>query len=170
MLPDPLLILPLHWATRIYWPRWWAAVAFLVLGPLLLVGPYVAAKGGIGTKPSIARLLGTAPRSAPSALERERPLPPGQSTLETYRQATQRMVKVLRASVTTPLLPLVVLGLVTVRPWSRFSKSFAIGQRRPRWRTSTFSIRAPSMAGARPRRTVSTSGSSGMVNLFLNDT
>ena len=45
-----LLVLPLHWATRIYWPRWWAAVAFLVLGSVLLVGPYMAAKGGIGTQ------------------------------------------------------------------------------------------------------------------------
>ena len=58
-----LLVLPLHWATRIYWPRWWAAVAFLVLGPVLLVGPYMAVKGGIGTKPAIARLIGTAPKA-----------------------------------------------------------------------------------------------------------
>ena len=39
-------------------------MAFLVLGPLLLVGPYVALKGGLGTKPAVARLLGTAPKSA----------------------------------------------------------------------------------------------------------
>jgi 4-amino-4-deoxy-L-arabinose transferase-like glycosyltransferase len=113
-----LLLLPLHWATRIYWPRWWAAVAFLVLGPLLLVGPYMAAKGGIGTKPSIARLLGTAPSSAPDAIERDRPLPPDQSTFETYRQATQRALKVIRASVTPIMIPLVLLGLMTARPWS----------------------------------------------------
>jgi 4-amino-4-deoxy-L-arabinose transferase-like glycosyltransferase len=113
-----LLLLPLHWATRIYWPRWWAAVAFLLLGPALLVGPYMAAKGGVGTKPSIARLLGTKPRSAPTALERERPLPAEQSTFETYRQSVQRMLKVVRASVTTVVLPFVVLGLVMARPWS----------------------------------------------------
>jgi hypothetical protein len=113
-----LLLLPLHWATRIYWPRWWAAVAFLVLGPVLLAGPYIAAKGGLGTKPSIARLLGTAPKSAPNALERDHPLRPDQSTFDTYRQATQRMLKVLRANVTMVLLPFVVLGLVTARPWS----------------------------------------------------
>lgn len=113
-----LLLLPLHWATRIYWPRWWAAVAFLLIGPLALVGPYMAAKGGLGTKPSIARLLGTAPKAAPTALERERPLPSDQSVFETYRLASKRMVKVVRACVTTPLLPLVLLGLATARPWS----------------------------------------------------
>src|SRR6185437_8834246 len=52
----------------------------------------------------------------------------------------------------------------TVLPSTRFSKSLAIGQRKPRCRTSTLSTRAPSIAGASPRRTVSTSGSSGMVN------
>jgi hypothetical protein len=113
-----LLLLPLHWATRIYWPRWWAAVAFLLLGPLLLAGPYMAAKGGIGTKPSIARLIGTAPKAAPTALERERPLPPNQTELQTYYLATRRMIKVVRACVTIPLLPLAVLGLVMARPWS----------------------------------------------------
>jgi len=113
-----LLVLPLHWATRIYWPRWWAAVGVLVVGPLLLVGPYMTVKGGLGTKPSIARLLGTAPKSDARALERERPLAPNQTTVETYRMAARRMVKVIRTAVTTPLLPLVLLGLATARPWS----------------------------------------------------
>lgn len=113
-----LLLLPLHWTTRIYWPRWWAAVAFLVLGPILLVAPYMAMKGGVATKPSVARLLGLAPKADADALERDKPLPEGQSTFETYRQASQRSLKILRASVSTFLLPLVVVGLVTVRPWS----------------------------------------------------
>ena len=69
-------ILPLHRATRINWPRWGAAVAFLLLGSLVLAGPYMALKGGVGTKPAIARVLGLAPSSHPQALERERPLPP----------------------------------------------------------------------------------------------
>ena len=74
-----LLAMPLLRSTRLNWPRWGAAMAFLVLGPALIVGPYVAAKGGLGTKPAVARLLGTAPRSAALAVERERPLDPGQS-------------------------------------------------------------------------------------------
>ena len=41
-------------------------------------------------------------------------------------------------------------------------KSFGNGQRKSLRRVSTFLNRAPSMAGARPRRTVSTSGSSGI--------
>jgi Dolichyl-phosphate-mannose-protein mannosyltransferase len=113
-----LILLPLHRATRINWPRWWAAIGFLVLGPLCLVGPYMAIKGGIGTKPSIARLIGTAPKSAPNALERDRPLPPEQTTIETYLQATRRMLKAFRGAIRTPLLPLVILGLVVARPWT----------------------------------------------------
>ena len=51
-------------------------------------------RGGVATKPAIARVLGLAPRSQASALEREKPLPPGQSDVETYRLATIRMLKV----------------------------------------------------------------------------
>ncbi len=109
-----LLLLPLHRLTHIYWPRWWAAVALLVLGPVFLVGPYVAIKGGLGTKPAVARVIGTMPESPPSALERERPLPSGQTAVETYAIAASRMVKALRGAVTWPLVPLAVLGLVVL--------------------------------------------------------
>jgi hypothetical protein len=111
-----LVLLPLHKVTRIYWPRWWAAVSLLVLGPALLVGPYVAIKGGIGTKPAVARVIGTMPESPPSALERERIVPPGQSTAQTYAIAVGRMLKAFRGVVTWPLVPLAVLGLVVARP------------------------------------------------------
>jgi hypothetical protein len=111
-----LVILPLHRSTRIHWPRWWYAVGFLVIGSLLTAGPYMALKGGLGTKPAIARVLGLAPTSPPDALERERPLPPDQTTLETYRLATERMFKVIRGFVTMPLLSLAVLGIVMLPP------------------------------------------------------
>jgi hypothetical protein len=111
-----LLILPLHRSTRIDWPRWWYAMGFLVVGSLAAAGPFVAIKGGLGTKPAIARVLGLAPESAPDALERERPLPSGQTTLETYRLATERMFRVIRGFVTMPLLPFAVLGLAMLRP------------------------------------------------------
>jgi hypothetical protein len=107
-----LLLLPLHRSTRIHWPRWWYAVGFLAIGSLLAAGPFVALKGGLGTKPAIARVLGLAPESPPDGLERERPLPPGQTRLETYRLATERMARVIRGFVSTPLLPLAILGLV----------------------------------------------------------
>jgi hypothetical protein len=109
-------ILPLRRALRINWPRWRAAVAFLVLGSVALACPYMALKGGVGTKPAIARVLGLAPPSHPQGLERERPLPPDQTTLQTYRQATERMVKVVREVVTTPLVPLALLGLFVMPP------------------------------------------------------
>ena len=51
---------------------------------------------------------------------------------------------------------------VTVCPSSRLTKSFGSGQRRSPRRASTRSKRAPSITGCRPRRTVSTSGSSGI--------
>ncbi len=47
----------------------------------------MAIKGGLGTKPGIARVLGLAPHSGPRALEREEPLPADQTTIETYRLA-----------------------------------------------------------------------------------
>jgi hypothetical protein len=116
--------MPLMRSTRLNWPRWGAAMAFLVLGPLLLVGPYVALKGGLGTKPAVARLLGTAPKSAALAVERERPLDPDQSTAKTYILAVRAMAQAVRTAVTLPLLPLAAVGLISIwppgpraRPW-----------------------------------------------------
>jgi hypothetical protein len=85
-----------------------------MLGLVVLAGPYMAVKGSLGTKPGIARVLGLAPVSLPDALERERPLPANQTSLETYRLATERMFKVIRGVVWTPLLPLSVLGLLMI--------------------------------------------------------
>lgn len=106
-----LLLLPILPATRINWPRWWRALAFLAVGFLLLVGPYVAAKGGLGTKPGIARVLGLAPRSDPMGLEREHPLPPDQTLADTYKIAAGRMVKAFRAAVTPPLFAFGLFGV-----------------------------------------------------------
>jgi hypothetical protein len=106
-----LLLLPLHRCTRINWPRWWRALALLVLGSLFLAGPFMALKGGLGTKPAIARVLGLASASPPDALERERPLPANQTVLTTYLLANGRMLRVIRSAVGTPLLPLAILGL-----------------------------------------------------------
>ena len=55
---------------------------------------------------------------------------------------------------------------VTICPCSRATKSFGSGQRRSGRRASTRSMRAPSITGARPRRTVSTSGNSGIGAAF----
>jgi hypothetical protein len=106
-----LLISPLFRVTRIQWPRWWRAVAFMAAGPAILVGPYMAIKGGVGTKPGIARILGLAPQAQPFALERGKPVPPGQSTYRTYQLATIRMIKAFRVGVTAPLFPFALFGL-----------------------------------------------------------
>jgi 4-amino-4-deoxy-L-arabinose transferase-like glycosyltransferase len=113
-----LVVLPLHRAIRIYWPRWWAAVAFLVLGSICLVGPYMAAKGGVGTRPAIARLIGTEPPAPALALERDHPLPPDQTTFETYHLAVRRVFRAFQGAVGIPLLALGVLGLLVARPWT----------------------------------------------------
>jgi hypothetical protein len=113
-LVGTLMLVPLHRGTRIDWPRWSWAVGVLVIGPAVLVGPYVAAKGGIGTRPAVARLIGLAPEAPPEALERERPLPEGQTSAQTYAIATMRVIRALRGAVTPPLLSLSAVGLVVV--------------------------------------------------------
>jgi 4-amino-4-deoxy-L-arabinose transferase-like glycosyltransferase len=103
-----LLFLPVLPATRINWPRWRRSLAFLAAGFVLVAGPYVASRGGLGTKPGIARVLGMAPRSDPMGLERERPLPPGQTTIEI---AVGRTARAFQESVTPPLFALAVFGV-----------------------------------------------------------
>ena len=123
-----MLILPLQRATRINWPRWWGAIMLVVGGVLLCSGPYVAVKGGLGTKPGIARVLGLAEHSAPLALEREKPLPPDQTSIETYGLAISRTLRALRGAVTTPLLPFAVLGLfLAVRREERLRACILVG-------------------------------------------
>ena len=109
-------LIPLLRSTRLCWPRWTAAVGFLVLGPALLVAPIIASKGGISTKPAVGRVLGTVAQSAPSAVERQRPLKPNQTTTETYILATRAMAMAVRDSVTIPLLPLALLGFILAWP------------------------------------------------------
>lgn len=106
-----LVLMPILPATRMNWPRWWAAVGFLVVGSLLVVGPFIALKGGLATKPAIARLLGTAPRSAADAVERARPLDPSQSEWKTYGLAIKAVWEAVREMTSLPLLPLAVLGI-----------------------------------------------------------
>jgi len=109
-------VIPLLRSTRLHWPRWWAAVGFLVIGPSLLIAPIVASKGGISTKPAVGRVLGTVSQSAPSAVERTRPLRPNQTATQTYILATRAMALAVRDAVTIPLLPLALVGFVLAWP------------------------------------------------------
>jgi 4-amino-4-deoxy-L-arabinose transferase-like glycosyltransferase len=122
-LTATLLILPLLRATRINQPRWWRVAAVLFGGLLVPAGPYMTLKGAVATKPGIARVLGLAPRSQPLALEREKPLPPGQTVFATYQIATVRMLKVFRAAVTPALFPFALLGVVLT--WRRADRRWA---------------------------------------------
>src|SRR5262249_45618176 len=106
-----LALMPILPATRINWPRWWRALAFFGAGFVMLAGPYIGLKGGLGTKAGIARVLGLAPKSDPMGLERERPLPAGQKTTETYRIALGRMTKAFTESVTPPLFAIGIFGV-----------------------------------------------------------
>jgi Dolichyl-phosphate-mannose-protein mannosyltransferase len=117
-------IIPLMRSTRLLWPRWWRAVAFLVIGPACLIAPIIASKGSLATKPAVMRVLGIGPKSAPLAVERQRPLDPNQTTARTYTLATRAMAFAVRDSVTIPLLPLALLGFILSwppgergRPW-----------------------------------------------------
>jgi 4-amino-4-deoxy-L-arabinose transferase-like glycosyltransferase len=107
-----LVLLQFFRSTRFERPRSWRLITGVVIGVLVLAGPYVALRGGLGTKPGIARVLALAPQSTPLALEREKPQPVDQPLMLTYRLATIRMLKVLRAAVTPELLPPACFGLL----------------------------------------------------------
>jgi len=121
-----LFLMPALPATRMNWPRWWAAVGTLVLGPLIVLGPFMAVKGGLDTKPAIARLLGTAPPSAPSAVERNRPLDPDEPLLERLASSAKAVFDATRGAITTPVLLFVPLGLLAVRPYRPKSRQWLL--------------------------------------------
>jgi hypothetical protein len=123
-LAATLAIIPLIPSARLGARRWWSAVLVLAVGGLAVVGPYVAIKGGVGTKPAVARLLGLSPPSRPDAVERERPLDPRQSTYDTFVLSARATHLAVRGAVTLPLLVLAALGFGAtfrrarnVRPW-----------------------------------------------------
>ena len=58
-LTAALLILPMLRSTRINWPRWWGAIAFVLAGLVFLIGPYIALKGGRGHQTGDRPSLGT---------------------------------------------------------------------------------------------------------------
>jgi len=97
--------------TRLPASRWLRAVGFLAVGGAVTVGPFVAFKGGIATKPAVARLLGLAPPSRPDAVERERPLDPDQTRAQTVGLAARGAFQSVRDALTVPLLPFAALGV-----------------------------------------------------------
>lgn len=115
-LAGSLAILPFVPSARINWPRWRSALSLVVMGSLLLAGPYLILEGRLATRPAVARILGLEASAAPEAIERERPLPPGQTAMETYTLAAGRIARVIQGVVPPPLLLLAVVGLVAIPP------------------------------------------------------
>ncbi|WP_165071777.1 glycosyltransferase family 39 protein [Paludisphaera rhizosphaerae] len=120
-----LLVIPLHHATRINWPRWRRATGLLGLGAIALAAPYVAATGSVTVRPGPARVLGLEAASAPMALEREAPMVEGQSTSETYRLAALRLIEVVRADVPILLLATAFLAAATAHRHGPPSRTWA---------------------------------------------
>jgi hypothetical protein len=90
--------------------RLWT-IGVLVVGPVLMAGPFMMMKGGISTKPSILRILGFG-RAAPAmAVERERPLDPEQSMAKTVALAARAMIRAVDGATSLPLLLLAPFGI-----------------------------------------------------------
>jgi hypothetical protein len=106
-----LAISPLFRITRLDRATWRKAIMFAIVGLVVIAGPYAVVKGGVGTKPGIARVLGLAPQAPPLGLERGKPVVAPQSAAQTYRLATIRMIRAFRVGVTAPLFPFAILGL-----------------------------------------------------------
>lgn len=107
-----LALMPLLPSTRMHWPRWFAAVGLLVVLPALVVGPYAWNKGGLGSKPAIARILGTMPAANADAIERGRVVEGIPSPVKTYAVAAKAAFEAVRNTATVPLLALAAVGLV----------------------------------------------------------
>jgi hypothetical protein len=82
-----------------------------MVGPFLAAGPFMLAKGGISTKPSMLRILGLRRAAPPMAVERERPLDPEQSTPKTIALALRAVLRAVDGATSLPLLLLAPLGI-----------------------------------------------------------
>ena len=110
--PEGLVILLSLVATLIVLPFWrsldypaaqcrWA-LGLLLLGGIVAAGPFMFAKGGISSKPSMSRLLGSAPRADAMAVERERPLEGGQPLAKTVFVAARALGRAVVAGDADP--------------------------------------------------------------------
>jgi 4-amino-4-deoxy-L-arabinose transferase-like glycosyltransferase len=100
--------------------RWCGGLLVLTIGASALVGPYLFLKGGIGTKPAVARLFGLAPPSAAGAVERERFLASEPSVLTTYGLAIRATGEAIHGAVPLPILGLGILG--SLLGWRRSAR------------------------------------------------
>ena len=90
-----------------------AALGLLVAGGMIAAGPFMVVKGGISSKPSIGRLLGSSAKADAMAVERERPLEAGQTMSKTILLAAKAVGRSVLRATTLPILLLVPLGLLS---------------------------------------------------------
>jgi len=119
-----ILVSPLLNSTRVDWPRLGRVLAILTIATGALSLPVVLSRGTIGTKPAISKVLGLKDRAAPHAVERERPLEPGQSEFAIWGNACAACYKALKTSASFPGLLLGAIGL-----WFAPLKSAAMARR-----------------------------------------
>ncbi len=107
-----LIVLPFCRSLEFPAGQCWWALGLLLMGGLVAAGPFMFLKGGISSKPSMSRLLGSAPRADAMAVERERPLEDGQSLPRTVFLAARAMGRAVSRATTIPLLLLAPLGIL----------------------------------------------------------
>ncbi len=90
--------------------RW--ALGSLLVGGLTVAGPFMILKGGISSKPSVSRLLGSSAKADAMAVERERPLDEGQTLARTVFLAAKAVGRSILRATTIPVLLLVPLGIL----------------------------------------------------------
>ena len=88
------------------------ALGLLVGGGLVAAGPFMILKGGISSKPSMSRLLGSAGKADAMAVERERPLEDGQTLAKTVLLAAKAVGRSVLRATTIPVLLLMPLGIL----------------------------------------------------------
>ena len=90
--------------------RW--ALGSLLVGGLTVAGPFMILKGGISSKPSVSRLLGSSAKADAMAVERERPLDEGQTLAKTVFLAAKAVGRADLRATTIPVLLLAPLGIL----------------------------------------------------------
>ncbi len=88
------------------------ALGLLVGAGVVAAGPFMILKGGISSKPSMSRLLGSAGKADAMAVERERPLEDGQSQAKTVFLAAKAVGRSVLRATSIPVLLLMPLGIL----------------------------------------------------------
>lgn len=119
-----ILVTPLLPRTRVDWPRLGRVLALLGIATALFSVPVVMSRGSVGTKPAIAKVLGLQKRAPAKAVERERPLDPNQTELQTWAHATAAFYRAVKEATTSFGLVLAAIGFAT---WRRPNAASARG-------------------------------------------